>query len=699
MKFKRFLIVLFALCTIIFVIYAARVYTRIHGIFHVLNDPVFWIYGFIAFACIMLGHWLRASKAQRLLAPVKISGTRTQFQALLIGYLFNTILPFRLGEVVRAIVLGRSLKISSSFMFALIVLERSVDGLILGLLCILAALLIPGLPHEIRTTIMVISLGLVAVSSVLVLGLKIMYRQNVRMLRYWHSFTEMFNYRLKNSLRFKMWSAIYGMNKLFNRKRLSAYVARAVVMWIVYLAGPFALALYFFHDRWITDLLRSLITFLGVSVPSGPAFLGSYQAVADPLFQALAHGKVSLDWLVASWMLLALPSSLLGVALLIRHRTDYSKLSTAQNQRSLQDKLARVDDISQEFDAFLDQYFRRNTLSHILHRLEINENMKLIRYFKGGSNASTLLVHQNNEYVVKKITPIQYAHRLKAQHKWLKDREHLDKIVNVTREREDKDFYYIDIEYHADLIPFFDYIHSNSIDHSKDVLSGVFRYLFDYVYELEPLERHANIVEEYINNKVKMKLDQAARLNLELGRLRDYDKVVVNGVEYINIGPALEIIRHDSRMWKDVCTYRESPIHGDTQIDNILASIKDHTFKIIDPVDQNEVSSPVVDCGRMFQSLIYGYEFLCRDDSPVTPEGNSVRYEDSVSAAYRELSTHFKKLARELLEPEEYRAVLFHTAVHYSRMCSHRVEINPANASKFYAVSVRAFNDFIAQYD
>ncbi len=698
MKFKRFLIGLMAVSLVIYLVYVARIYERVSGIFVVFSTPEFWLYSTVAFGLILAGHWVRAWKAKLLLRPVKDSGIRTQFQALLIGYLFNMLLPLRLGEIVRAIVLGRSLKISSSFMFALIVLERAFDGIILGVIG-LALLLYPGLlPDEIRDAVALFSGLLLLVAALLITLLVLLYRQDAKLLRFWHRFTSIFNNQLKNSLRFKLWSVIYGLHKVINRRAIALYAIRSAAMWAAYLAALMILASYFFPYQLGNNFLQAFISFLGVSIPSGPAYLGSYQAVADPLFQILAPGEGATHWLVASWMLLAIPSSILGAALLLRHRTDYGKLLASKGKDSLHDKLARIEDTSQEFTAFLDAYFSRNTLSHVLHRLEINEDIRLIRYFKGGSDAVTLLAHQNQDYLVKKIVPIQYAHRLKAQYEWLKKHAHLEKIVSVTDEREGKDFYYIDIEYHADLIPFFDYIHANSLDRSKEVLSGIFRYLFNYVYELEPKKRHIEDVETYIRNKVIQKLDDASHRNLELARLRDYDKLIINGVEYDNIHVVLNKIHHTPHIWKDITTYRQSPIHGDTQVDNMLVSTTDHSFKIIDPVDQNEVSSPVVDFGRMFQSLNYGYEFLCREDAPVIPDGNVISFEDSTSAAYRELYDHCRLVAQDLLEPEEFRSVLFHTAVHYSRMSTHRVQINPRNVAKFYGTSVRAFNDFLAQY-
>jgi hypothetical protein len=460
------------------------------------------------------------------------------------------------------------------------------------------------------------------------------------------------------------------------------------------------LAGYFFAWDPASSTLASFLAYLGVAIPSGPAYLGSYQAVTDPILRTLANGGPYLEWLVASWLMLAIPSSVIGAVLLLHHRTSYNRLLRAQGIDSLHDKLARREDLSQEFEPFLDSFFSNNSLSHILHQLETGENIKLIQYFKGGSDASTLLVHQGGEYVVKKIIPSQYANRLKAQHDWLKQHSHHSEVVRLKDAHETPSYFALDIEYYPSLRPFFDYVHSQTLDNSQQIEDKVFKFLFTHVYDLKLPQMNEQALADYITSKITKKTDQAMKINAELVELRTFDTIVVNGIEYPNINKVLQRIKNDPRIWHDLSTYRESPVHGDVTIGNILAS-NDHHFKIIDPApDQLEICGPVFDFGRHYQSLGYGYEFLCRDDAPVVARGNVITYEDNTSAVYSDLRQHFLEvIVPRWLTPEEQRAFKFHTAVNYSRVLAHRVHINPHNVAKFYAVSVRAFNDFLAQYD
>ena len=52
----------------------------------------------------------------------------TLFSTILIGFMANNVLPLRLGEFVRAYVIGRREKLSVSASFATIVIERVFDG-------------------------------------------------------------------------------------------------------------------------------------------------------------------------------------------------------------------------------------------------------------------------------------------------------------------------------------------------------------------------------------------------------------------------------------------------------------------------------------------------------------------------------------------------------------------------------------------
>ena len=72
--------------------------------------------------------WLRAERWKYLLAlPIKKLTFKHLLPATMIGFMANNILPARAGEFVRAYVIGKKERISSTASFATIIIERVCD--------------------------------------------------------------------------------------------------------------------------------------------------------------------------------------------------------------------------------------------------------------------------------------------------------------------------------------------------------------------------------------------------------------------------------------------------------------------------------------------------------------------------------------------------------------------------------------------
>jgi len=649
---------------------------------------------------LFVGHTIRAYKTKILIDQIKPSKLKTNLRALFAGYLFNTLLPFRLGEVIRALILGRSLSISTGFTFSLILLERAVDGLILGSVSLVLFNYSQYIINVDLSQYAIFSYIILLLAIVLFSVINMMRSQNAHFLKVCYLATSFLSDKYKNLTRFKLWSIIYGLQKTIDKKYMFTYSLYSVIMWGFYLSAMYVLASYFFAAKDIfVESVRSVAPYLGTAIPSGPAYIGTYQSIVGPILDSLYSSPVSFTYMIYSWLLIVVPTSLVGVYAVLRTNEDFQKQQKTISKSKMHNKLERVGDISTEMAAFLDAFFSLNSLSHILHKLELNEDMKLIKYFKGGSDASTILVHNNGLYKVRKITPIQHAKKLQNQHDWLREKKSLDSVVNIISSNMTDTYYSIDIEYYPEFIPFFDFIHANPIQPSVKIITEIFEYMFKHIYKPAKESLHSDHAKEYIKNRLVNKVLQASKINPDIQQILDLETLNINGVEYMNILNIIEKISHHPVAMKDISTYRESPIHGDLTVDNILTSTKNHSFKIIDPTDENEISSPVVDFGRQLQSLEFGYEFLCRDERPTKAQGNIISYDNEKSAQYEKLKVQLLKLAKKHLTRSEYKSILFHTGVMYSRMLTHRVHINPNNAVKFYAISVIALNEFYNQYE
>lgn len=83
----------------------------------------------LALPLYLVGYYSRARRVSQLLEPIKPVASRRVLAPLVIGFLFNNVLPGRLGEFVFAYLLGKRENISRTATFAVIVLSRILDGI------------------------------------------------------------------------------------------------------------------------------------------------------------------------------------------------------------------------------------------------------------------------------------------------------------------------------------------------------------------------------------------------------------------------------------------------------------------------------------------------------------------------------------------------------------------------------------------
>lgn len=149
--------------------------------FEVLKDYLsdISIYYSILFLFVFtLSHYLRAVRWKYIINSVKQDTEVVNLMgSLMIGYGVNCVIP-RLGEIFRALFLGKLEKISRSSMFGTIIVERVIDTIVLILFVFLSALIYDGNIYEkiswLQTSVILVSviISLVLVFIVLTVSLK-----------------------------------------------------------------------------------------------------------------------------------------------------------------------------------------------------------------------------------------------------------------------------------------------------------------------------------------------------------------------------------------------------------------------------------------------------------------------------------------------------------------------------------------------
>lgn len=693
MTLRKLLIIPFIVSIIFFLAFSSSVisdFKEMAGLS--LNIPILVLFVTIALALQFTGHILRAYKMKLLMHSTVATSVKLQFRALSMGYLFNTLLPFRFGEFIRAQVVAYTKSISFAYSFVSIVIERLFD---LALLIIGAAVLVAlaVFPSTIIAHLILASIIGLIVATILIA----IVTEYPPLLRFAYGASNLLNDDLKIKSRFKYWTVMYGIRQSVSARGVAIYAGLTVLMWVFYVSAVWVLLIGF--TGMIADGRYALIPFYASSIPFGPANLGAYSNV---YYELASSGTVLKAQALLTWAFLVIPMGFVGLYNLAYTRIPvWRKLQQGAETEDLVNKVSRHKDISHDMNLFLENYFNGNTLSKIINRRERGEDFKLLKFFKGGSDAVTILVNKRNKNMVEKIIALELKGRLQAQYLWLK--RYKDKnIVKVLGENTEEDYYAIELDYNPNNEMFFDYMHKSSLEEAKRVLDDTWDTLNRTVHRDTKKVVNTKGVKEYIDKHFYQCLNKSLSISSDLEAVVHQKKITINGKKYTNAYTLMGKILSNKEIIKDIASYASSgDVHGDVAVDNILVDSVVGKVTIIDPApDGNIINGRVFDFGKNLQSLYCGYEFLFRSTDPaVLGEDGSISYKDQRSSRYVQLCEYVRdELSKKYLTESEQRATLFHAGVLLIRRLKHQVYQDPQLTLSMYAAGVKALNDFYDQY-
>lgn len=231
--------------------------------------------------------------------------------ALMIGYLFNNVLPARAGDFARALELGRTEQMSRTKVFATLVTERVLD--LTATLAILAAVLLtyPALPSWLQAAGITVAIAVVGVLIALVLAHTTGRGWMLDLLRYCTRF-------LPEGLRDRPVtmanSALEGIEGMFRPAHAASFLGLTVVIWslevgIVYLtAASIGLNVPLGNALFVLLFLA-----IGTMVPASPGFVGTYEYFGVSALALIGiTGAPALAFIVLLHLITLFGSSLIG---------------------------------------------------------------------------------------------------------------------------------------------------------------------------------------------------------------------------------------------------------------------------------------------------------------------------------------------------------------------------------------------------
>ena len=273
-----------------------------------LSTANYW-YVLPALGVYFFGVWLRAIRWRYLLQPIKTIGVTRLFRVVVIGYMANDVLPARLGEAVRAYILGEREDLSKSATLATILVERLFDGIIMLLFMALVGLIFPfdeGLQQIFRIT------GAIFVAALV--GFIIVACSKRLALRLLRLLLRPLPVGIRERIADFADRFLDGLDVLRSPALVFATLALTAGAWLAEATMYFLISLGFgLPLGFPAYLLTTAVANLGTMVPSAPGYIGTFEALATRSLALFgADPNVALSYVIVLHVALLVPVTLLG---------------------------------------------------------------------------------------------------------------------------------------------------------------------------------------------------------------------------------------------------------------------------------------------------------------------------------------------------------------------------------------------------
>lgn len=239
----------------------------------------------------MLTCWLRAIRWQYLLLPIKEIHTHNVFSALMIGFMINNVLPFRLGELVRCYALKQSDNISFSASIGTVVVERIIDVLSLLMIFAFILFLFP-FPDWVKS-------GSALVAAIVFVSIVILYllvKKTERALYVIRRSVGLFSEKLSHEIERIVRSFIEGVSFLHSAKSYFVITFLSVLSWAIYI---YVMYVMFFAVHFDTIYLLNTLdatvvmvfTSFAIMIPAAPGYVGTFHEIAKQSLMLLHVDK------------------------------------------------------------------------------------------------------------------------------------------------------------------------------------------------------------------------------------------------------------------------------------------------------------------------------------------------------------------------------------------------------------------------
>lgn len=630
-----------------------------------------FIFFCLSVLCMILGHIFKVKRWKQLIAVYEETDEYPLMTAMGWGHLINAVCPVRIGYLFRMIWGGKHLKMGYAISIATVFADLYVDVITVGTMACVWA--VAG-PKNAELTRMArnyqVALVLLVICSLLAVVLKKYIKKGIKKV------SSVFNEKIQYYMLYQTYLSISSVKDIVQKINIGYFLEYTVLMWGGYIFSY--------------SLMAKVVSLLG------------YSYTTSDIFTILFSGKPIV--LLENQLMMVLLGYLcvpLVVCLLLFYGIHRMKPVEAEHYRNPLPQVNVSDKLS-----FLKKYYEDENRDIIHSYLEINQDVAVVEDRSAGSNACTSLVmNKDGKMFFRKYAYREDGKKLQEQIDWIEAHQKTLPLPLVSKKTSTGNYVTYDMPYYSSAVGLFRYAHTVPLDLSWRILETALEDIKNNCHSLNVRPSDKETIYQYIDTKIYHNMKMIKEGDRYIRGLEEFDSVIVNGRE-------LHTLKYYSSMLEREHLYNifkedvYSDIHGDLTIENIVC-ISDNEelekeeyqgknipakYYYIDPNTGNLHDSPMLDLGKLLQSLHGNYEFLMVVAS-VSIRKNVVDYMMMRSDIYDQLYKKYYSYLTSSYTREQVLSIYYHEVVHWFRLMPYKIRKNEKLAVVFYTELLKVLHD------
>jgi uncharacterized protein (TIRG00374 family) len=300
-----------------------------------------YLYLLPALLMFLMSFYVRAYRWKVFLQPVGNVPFRASFSAMMIGYMVNNILPFRMGELYRAYALGMDVKISRSSAFATIVVERVFDVLCLLLVLGIVLLFFP-FPPWIKQSALITFSGTVVLIAILF----VMMRKTELLVKLLRKLFGNWGQRIGERTEHVFRKFTEGLEAFKQTEHYLLITISSLLLWFFYLGCVYCTFYTFdfvtpeypkvYQSAVMASMVILAVGTIAIIIPSTPGAVGTYHGVCVlglSLFDVPA--EQAMGFALVMHLFNYLPLTIIGLACFWRQNLRFADVKVDEKLTSV----------------------------------------------------------------------------------------------------------------------------------------------------------------------------------------------------------------------------------------------------------------------------------------------------------------------------------------------------------------------------